>query len=171
MNQMVFADVIKKHSDEYPRDIHIPAPTVLAVPECGKALEPMPNFSEVQRHFSIMTFMQQAEIIAVYGKLSVECNKVAAMSLFQSKISRYVKLEEFQNMQSQASDTVQTYLRTVWVTECKKAIQTSLGSLSKGWFNLNETSQKVYEVSKLKKFLQQCKFLMHDTLRTLIQVV
>jgi dynein heavy chain len=170
MNQLVFNDVVLRDPSAYPADISIAPPPVQHVPTSAKAAPPVPGFADTKHLFAVTSLLQQPEIVAVLGKLTVECNKVVAMTLFQCKIAKYVKLEEFQTMQAQASDLVATHVRGAWVTECRKAIQSSLGPLSKGWYNLAETSQQVYEVSKLKKFLQLTKFLMHDTLRSLVQV-
>jgi dynein heavy chain len=37
--------------------------------------------------------------------------------------------------------------------------------MGRPWYSLNETSRESYEMGKLKKFLQQSKFVMQDTLQ------
>jgi dynein heavy chain len=41
--------------------------------------------------------------------------------------------------------------------------------VGKGWFNLQETRMELYEVSKLKKFMNVVKFMMEDSLRFLVE--
>ena len=42
----------------------------------------------------------------------------------------------------------------------RESIHTALAHVSKGWFNLEETSFEVYSVSKLKKLMELVKFAM-----------
>ena len=39
----------------------------------------------------------------------------------------------------------------------------------KGWFNIKEKDWTVYQISKLKKFMELVKFSMQDSLRFLVQ--
>ena len=55
---------------------------------------------------------------------------------------------------------VQTYLTDTWVSSLRSSIHSCLETVSKGWFNLNETSFEVYQVSKLKKLLDLIKYAM-----------
>ena len=47
----------------------------------------------------------------------------------------------------------------------RNAVINSLRGIGKGWFNLDETRREVYEISKLKKFMEMTRYLMEDTLR------
>ena len=55
---------------------------------------------------------------------------------------------------------VQTYLKETWVQKLRESIHTALAHVSKGWFNLEETSFEVYNGSKLKKLMELVKFAM-----------
>ena len=51
----------------------------------------------------------------------------------------------------------------------KNGIKTSLKDVGKGWFNLQENRMELYEVSKLKKFMNVVKFMMEDSIRFLVE--
>ena len=55
---------------------------------------------------------------------------------------------------------VQTYLKETWVPRLRESIRSSLAQVTKGWFNLEETSHEVYAGSKLKKMMELVKFAM-----------
>ena len=61
------------------------------------------------------------------------------------------------------------FLKDSWITTLRAAIRTSLRDVGKGWFNIHETNFEVYQISKLKKFMEMVKFNMQDSLRYLIQ--
>jgi dynein heavy chain len=169
MNRITFDHVLTSNRDQFP-NIEIPVTPEPVTPESGKALPPVPDMIQTARMFSSITFFNQVEVINALTKLHVECAKVSAMSLFNAKIFKCVKLEEFQLMQSQSYEAVQTYIKSPWVADCKKALVSSLSQITKGWFNLTEKDQNVYEVSKLKKFMILTKYVMQDSLRTIVQV-
>jgi len=43
-----------------------------------------------------------------------------------------------------------------------------LKNVGKGWYNINEKNVEVYNISKLKNFMTTIKFVMQDTIRSLI---
>ena len=52
------------------------------------------------------------------------------------------------------------FLKDSWITTLRAAIRTSLRDVGKGWFNLHETNWEVYQISKMKKFMEMVKFNM-----------
>ena len=114
--------------------------------------------------------MATAEIAACLSKVQQECDKVASMRLFNTSIGKCVQLDEFRTIQSQAYDHVHGYLKNTWVPACKSTVHTCLRNFGKGWFNLQETNQQIYESSKLAKFLNAVRFIMQDALRSLVKV-
>ena len=54
----------------------------------------------------------------------------------------------------------QTYLKETWIPSLRAAIRSCLAHVTKGWFNLEETSFEVYQGSKLKKLMELIKFAM-----------
>ena len=55
--------------------------------------------------------------------------------------------------------------RRLGVSSLKNSIRSSLRSVGKGWFNLEEKTREVYEIGKLRKFMYIVRFCMQDSLR------
>lgn len=55
---------------------------------------------------------------------------------------------------------VQVYLKDTWIPTLQSSIKTSLDMVSKGWYNMHESSFEVYQGSKLKKLMELIKFSM-----------
>lgn len=51
-------------------------------------------------------------------------------------------------------------LRDSWISSLKLGIRSALRDVGKGWFNIHETKWEVYQISKLKKFMETVKFIM-----------
>ena len=54
----------------------------------------------------------------------------------------------------------QVYLKDTWVPLLRSSIKTCLDSVTKGWFNTEESNFEVYQGSKLKKLMELIKFAM-----------
>ncbi|CAG2240330.1 DNAH [Mytilus edulis] len=65
--------------------------------------------------------------------------------------------------------SVSLFLKDSWITVLRTHIRTSLRDVGKGWFNIHETNWEVYQISKLKAFMEMVKFIMQDSMRYLIQ--
>ena len=61
------------------------------------------------------------------------------------------------------------YLKDSWINVLKTSIRSSFLDSGKGWFNIKESDWSVYQISKLKKFMESVKFVMQDSLRFLVQ--
>ncbi|KAK2489058.1 hypothetical protein MC885_021332 [Smutsia gigantea] len=61
------------------------------------------------------------------------------------------------------------FLKDSWVSTLKVAVRSSLRDMSKGWYNLYETSWEVYLMSKLRKLMELIKYMLQDSLRFLVQ--
>eukprot|EP00729_Bicosta_minor_P023578 gene23578-31403_t len=109
------------------------------------------------------------DVLAAIDAVRATCEPIEApsMSLFATKLVKSVTLEEFQTMQSQASESVKNFISNAWVPDVQKAVVESIGNYGKGWFNMQEQSLEIYEVSKLKQFMRLTRLIMQDALRTI----
>ena len=57
-------------------------------------------------NFAFNSLLTREEAINGIGKVRTECNKVAAMSLFHIPTAKHMRLEEFEQAQSQATSQV-----------------------------------------------------------------
>ena len=65
----------------------------------------IPNypFDEQYDSFAFNSLLTREESIQAIGKVGTECGKVAAMSLFHVPTAKHMRLEEFEQTQSQAT--------------------------------------------------------------------
>lgn len=70
-------------------------------------------FREQKEDFTFVSLLTRSEVITALNKVRAECNKVTAMSLFHSNLSKYSRLEEFEQIQSQTLSQVPGYPGTV----------------------------------------------------------
>ena len=70
-------------------------------------------FDEQYDNFAFNSLLTREEAIQAIGKVRTECNEVAAKSLFHIPTTKHMKLEEFEQTQSQATSQVGDFLITV----------------------------------------------------------
>lgn len=58
-------------------------------------------FDERQAYFNSVSLLTRPEVILLLTQVQDECNKAAAMSLFNSTLANHVCLEEFEQIQTQ----------------------------------------------------------------------
>lgn len=59
-------------------------------------------FHEKRKQFKFQSFLPRTEIIDALVKVRADCNRLAHVKLFNTKITKSVKLEEFEQIQTQA---------------------------------------------------------------------
>ncbi|XP_014666196.1 PREDICTED: dynein heavy chain 1, axonemal-like [Priapulus caudatus] len=170
MNEISFDHTVRSMPKLFPF-VTLPRKTKPAAPQTG-CVETSASCAEIKckkQNFIVKSLLLSAEVIEALGKVRAECNKVRAMSLLHSQLSKTMRLEEFEQAQSTQTLQVSMFLRDQWVTTLKHAVTNSLQEAGKGWYNLQETNWEVYLMSKICKFMVMVKFCMQDTLRYLVQ--
>jgi dynein heavy chain len=169
MNKIIFDKTIRADRATYSY-ILLPDPVVEIVPYRGCDPDvPAYNFPKQFNEFAFNSLLTREEAIQAIQRVRSECQKVASMSLFHIPMAKTQRLEEFDQTQSQASSQTSLFLKDSWITTLRAAIRTCLRDVGKGWFNLHETNWQVYQISKLKKFMDMVKFSMQDSLRYLVR--
>lgn len=168
MNKIIFDKIVCEDQNTF-AFVTLPKPNEDIVPTKGVCADvPTYPFDEQYDKFAFTSFLTREESIQTCVKLRTECNKVGLMSLFHVPTTKPMKIDEFEQTQSQATSQVSLFLKDSWITTLRAAIRTSLRDIGKGWFNIHETNWEVYQKSKLKKFMEMVKFMMQDTLRYLV---
>lgn len=72
----------------------------------GLVTVPEYPFQEQKEDFTFVSLLTRPEVITALSKVRAECNKVIAMALFHSNLSKYSRLEEFEQIQSQTFSQV-----------------------------------------------------------------
>nr|XP_054101684.1 dynein axonemal heavy chain 1 isoform X2 [Callithrix jacchus] len=168
MNKINFDHIVSSKPETFSY-VTLPKKEEEQVPEQGLVSVPKYPFREQKEDFTFVSLLTRPEVITALSKVRAQCNSVTTMSLFHSNLSKYSRLEEFEQIQSQTFSQVQMFLKDSWVNSLKVAMRSSLRDMSKGWYNLYETNWEVYLMSKLRKLMELVKYMLQDTLRFLVQ--
>ncbi|KPI89108.1 putative dynein heavy chain [Leptomonas seymouri] len=125
-------------------------------------------FSEREDAFTFATYFTQPEVVQALTGVRRECMKVLEGSLFDLPKERQLPLAVFAKRQKDHLARTSLHLKEEWVPRMCETIVASFQSAGKGWLNIREAKQNIYEMSKLKKFFTTVKFMMEDTLFQLV---
>ncbi|XP_034631618.1 dynein heavy chain 1, axonemal-like [Trachemys scripta elegans] len=168
MNKIIFDGVITSKPQTFSY-VTLPEKEEEKVPERGLVKIPDYPFDEQRASFIFVSLLTRPEVILALSQVRDECNKAAAMSLFHSTLSKYGRLEEFEQIQTQTFTQVQMFLKDTWINTLKIAVKSSLREIGKGWYNLYQSNWGVYQMSKLHKLMELIKFNLQDSVRFLVQ--
>ncbi|KAM8930485.1 dynein axonemal heavy chain 1 isoform 1-T1 [Pelodytes ibericus] len=168
MNKLIFDRRVASNPQKYAY-VTLPEPVTEKVPKKGRIDVPDYHFTKNRASFTFKTLLTRSEVIRSLCKVHVECNKVTTMSLFHSTLTKCIRLEEFEQTQSQTFSQVQLFLKDSWVSTLKNAVRSGLRDVGKGWYDLSECNWEVYCMSKLRQLMELIKFNLQDSLRFLVQ--
>ncbi|XP_032892704.1 dynein heavy chain 1, axonemal [Amblyraja radiata] len=168
MNKITFDNIVLSDPKQFSY-VTLPDKKKIKVPNKGLVQIPDYPFHQKKKAFFFNTLLTKPEVILALCKVRTECNKVAAMSLFFVTFIKSVRLEEFEQIQSQAHAQIQLFLSDSWINTLKKVLRSSLWDVRKGWFNLRESNWEVYRKSKLHMLMEMIKYNLQDSLRYLVQ--
>lgn len=118
--------------------------------------------------FSFTSFLTRFEVVRTLSKVRIECDRLASTSLFSLYMTKTIKVEEFEQMQTQSLQNVKGSLKDSWINVVKNIIKNGFKDVGKGWYNIFESNLEVYKISKLRKFMTTVKFVMQDSIRTMV---
>ncbi|KAM7402690.1 hypothetical protein PAMP_017906 [Pampus punctatissimus] len=132
---------------------------------------PVPHiaYKKTQSAFAFSSLLSRPEVICVLSEIRSECNKVAAMRLFNVTLIKPLRLDEFEVIQSQTHTQISLFLREVWVITLSNCIRSNLGSIGRGVYNVNQSSWEMYKISKLYRLMAVVHYKLQDSLRYLVQ--
>ncbi|KAL1763300.1 dynein heavy chain 1, axonemal, partial [Sigmodon hispidus] len=100
MNKINFDQIVSSKPDTFSY-VTLPQKEEEKVPNQGLVSIPKYPFQEQKEDFTFVSLLTRPEVITALSKVQAECNKVTSMSLFHSSLSKYSRLEEFEQIQSQ----------------------------------------------------------------------
>ncbi|CAF4566002.1 unnamed protein product [Rotaria socialis] len=169
MNSMIFEEVTQSDPISF-AFITLPTKQRRPVPHTACVDIPEYSFNEVFDQFKFISLLTSKPAIDALKLVRTECDYVINnLSLLQKTIPKHVKLDEFESMQFNQTSTTHMYLTDTWKNNLRQGIKTKFIDVGRGWYNINESDFHIYQVSKLKKFIERVKFMMQDTLRFLVQ--
>ncbi|NWU63519.1 DYH1 protein, partial [Pterocles burchelli] len=168
MNKIIFDRFLTSRPQTFSY-VTLPDKEEKKVPEKGLIWIPDYPFNERQADFNFASLLTRPEVILLLTQVQDECNKAAAMSLFNSALAKHVCLEEFEQIQIQTFTQVQMFLKDTWINTLKTAVKSNLRDAGKGWYNLEQSQRDVYQMSKLCKLMKRIKFILQDSVCFLVQ--
>ncbi|KAM6325251.1 LOW QUALITY PROTEIN: dynein axonemal heavy chain 1 [Podargus strigoides] len=168
MNRISFDRVVTSKPEAFSY-VTLPDKEEKKVPEKGLIWIPDYPFAEQQADFNRISHLTRPEVILLLTQVQDECNKAATMSLFNSTLAKHVCLEEFEQIQTQTFTQVQEFLKDTWISAITTAVKSNLRDAGKDWYNLEQSQWEVYQMSKLHKLMKRIRFILQDSLRSLVQ--
>ena len=142
-----------------------------SAPEKGMITIPAHNFPQTFNDFFFNTILNKDQSIRSMQDIRKECNDVLAKEIFNTNITKPMRVNEFNQIHNSSTSQISYYLKETWVNKIKEIIKTNFHEdpavtqqYGRPWFSLNEVSRESYELGKLRKFLKQTNFVMQDTL-------
>jgi len=126
------------------------------------------NFEEKNKMFNFATYYTQPEVVRALTVVRRQTINAFRGNLFNLPKQRQMRLREFQEMQIKAMDEMSHYLMNEWKDAIVADIKECFSNVGKGWLNVDEKDQAIYQVSKLRKFFVTVKYMMEDTVFALI---
>ncbi|XP_052808511.1 dynein axonemal heavy chain 1-like isoform X3 [Mya arenaria] len=169
MNRIIFDKIIEQDDSTF-AFVSVPQPDTRPVPFKACCTDvPTYDYDAVYDAFAFNSLLTRVESIKATGTVAVECNEVGNKCLYHVPTTKPMRIEEFEQTQAQVTSQVSLFLKDSWISTLRAAIRTKLRDVGKGWFNIHETNFEVYQISKLKKFMEMVKFMMQDSMRFLVQ--
>ncbi|MEE6511728.1 hypothetical protein FKM82_018461 [Ascaphus truei] len=168
MNKLTFDQLVSSKPQRFAY-VTLPDKVEEKVPKKGLIDVPRYPFAKNRAAFTFVTLLTRSEVIMSLCKVRAECSRVSSMSLFHSNLTKCIRLEEFEQTQSQTFSQVQLFLKDSWISTLKNAVRSSLRDVGKGWYDLHECNWEVYHMSKLHQLMELIKFNLQDSLRFLVQ--
>ncbi|XP_024940673.1 dynein heavy chain 1, axonemal [Cephus cinctus] len=147
----------------------VPTNEETLVPINGKIDTGMNDFSKRKSLFHWITLYVYREVHEAMCCIVAECINVSDMTLFSLNYGKSWTLDDFEAQQTQTTVTTFKYLRERWLEKMTQSIRMCLRDIGKGWFNLEQKDHHVYDVMKLKRFMNLTMLRMQNALRNLVE--
>nr|XP_012140860.1 PREDICTED: dynein heavy chain 1, axonemal [Megachile rotundata] len=132
------------------------------VPRNGKIDTGMENFTKIQKFVHWFTLYVQEEVYHAMRCIVAECIQLSSMNLFAISYGKLITLSEFEELQTLATTTVVKYLKEPWLEKIAQSVRMCLRDVGKGWFDLKQRIPGVYDVMKLKRFMDLTTLRMQE---------
>ncbi|KAL0272752.1 UNVERIFIED_CONTAM: hypothetical protein PYX00_005610 [Menopon gallinae] len=168
LGQLSFVHVVERYPDMF-SFIELPDSPSLPYRERGLITTGMLNYEEVRKNLNWWWLYVLDEAYLGMMNVVTACLKLNSMNFFSSNFGKHVTLEEFDSIQSGYTTNLIKYLRIEWVDIITTNVRMCLQDTGKGWFNIKEKNWKIYELSKLYRYMELIKFRMETSLKCLVE--
>ncbi|XP_063979949.1 dynein axonemal heavy chain 1-like [Diachasmimorpha longicaudata] len=128
------------------------------------------TFEETKRLIHWSTLYVLPEVYDAARRVNEICQKLTCtVCLFSLDRGKLFHLREFEVQQAHNTLAVIKYLREEWVDRIIQSARMYLRDIGKGAFDLRQKNPYVYDVIKLRRFINMMVFFMQDALKTLVK--
>jgi len=171
MNKIIF----DKHLNEKGNELITgnlklpPNPPKKLPPFMGMINIPPHNFPAKFSEFCHTSLDNRDQAVMAKQEIKKECDDVRGKDIYNPNITNTMRMDEFQTTQASTITQTSFYLKETWVSKIRDIIKNNFQNCDNAWFNLNESSREIYQMGKLKKFMQVVRFMMENTLLYMTQ--
>ncbi|XP_076467002.1 dynein axonemal heavy chain 1-like [Babylonia areolata] len=171
VNNMEFKKVVKQYPDLFTY-VTLPSEVEPRAPESARWPDvPEYNYPQLLERMRFRyTLAPHPESVEAMGQVRAECNKVSFnMCLFYVPTPKPMRLDDFEQNQSQVTAHVALYLKDSWIQSLRSSIRVCLVNVGRGWYNLKEKVYHTYRMSQMSLIMETIRFMMQDSLRFLVK--
>ncbi|KAM0726282.1 Dynein axonemal heavy chain 1 [Formica fusca] len=139
------------------------------IPKTRKICTEMKDFTRTKNFFHWIVLYVTPEVHEAMQCVVVECIHVSNMNLFIPIYGKSIHLLEYKSQQHQETGSVIKYLKETWVEKITQSVRLCLRDIGKGWFDLEQRRHDIYDVMKLKRFMDLIVYRMQNALRNLVE--
>ncbi|XP_023299997.2 dynein axonemal heavy chain 1 [Lucilia cuprina] len=101
--------------------------------------------------------------------VNTECQYIETLNMFIGNFAKPLALSDFLKSQQKQTTNISNYLKTTWPCKLSNGIILVLRALGKGWLDISLNNWKVFEISKISRFILQVKFRMQESMQVLLE--
>ena len=99
------------------------------------------SFEHIFKEFCLATLTIKNEVVTALQEIKRECLKVTDLDIFNLRINKAVRYEEYKQLQDSESNGVKDYMKTNYLTEMITIIRNQFQEVEKGWFNIKDSNK------------------------------
>ena len=139
-----------------------------SIPERGTHLiERASSYKDAFASFRFQSCLTRPEVFTIITDVRTENEKILLLKPF-NHVAKSTRVDDFGKLQRDATDAVAQKLKKEWPRTVTTCLRQHLRHVTKGWYNLEESSDDIYKKSKLKQFLRCLNLMMEACMRTLL---
>lgn len=126
------------------------------------------SFEERLESFKCKTFYSNIEVVRTLNLVESNILALRNMSLYILPLRDIYTIERFESLQRTELQNISQYIHNIWISNIASAILSNMEKCGKGSYDLNQTCQHTFQLTKLGRFLKMIMFNMQDSIRFLL---
>ncbi|GFR16256.1 dynein heavy chain 1, axonemal [Trichonephila clavata] len=126
------------------------------------------SFQDTFESFRSSTLWSQEEAVKALSLVQSEVLTIRNMPLYNLKSGKVISLDQFESDQREQIQTVEMYVRGPWMNTIANSILSTISNCKKGSYDLNQTVEHTFRLTKIGKLLKLVSFKMQDVTRFMV---